>query len=159
MKKRLIIIVVMALALLSACGYMVVEHRGQIPETLGRIGQFWASAEVNANAPAPAKATARPVLSPTPRPAATPTTVPTAAPTAAAPTAVPTAAPTAAPAPGVTPAANANVLQNGSKGDEVKAVQKRLRELGFTSLYADGVFGPRTQAAVQAPQPEQSSVV
>ena len=41
-------------------------------------------------------------------------------------------------------------LRLGSRGSEVKAVQKRLKELGYLNDSADGVFGPKTEAAVKA---------
>lgn len=39
-------------------------------------------------------------------------------------------------------------LENGSEGDAVRALQKRLKELGYLSSSADGSFGPSTLAAV-----------
>ncbi len=41
------------------------------------------------------------------------------------------------------------MLAVGSSGDEVRALQTRLRELGFTTAGADGSFGTTTQTAVQ----------
>ncbi len=41
-------------------------------------------------------------------------------------------------------------LRLGGRGSEVKAVQKRLKELGYLNDSADGVFGPKTEAAVKA---------
>jgi len=46
--------------------------------------------------------------------------------------------------------ATAEPLRLGSRGSEVKAVQKRLKELGYLNDTADGVFGPKTEAAVKA---------
>ena len=67
----------------------------------------------------------------------TPTPAPTKA--AAAPTAAPTiAAPTDGP------------LKKGATGDAVKAIQKRLIELGYLSGTADGDFGLKTQDALMA---------
>ena len=40
-------------------------------------------------------------------------------------------------------------LQKGSKGDEVKALQKRLIELNYLSGSADGDFGGKTKTAVE----------
>ena len=40
------------------------------------------------------------------------------------------------------------ILQQGSRGDEVKALQSQLTQLGFP-LEADGAFGPATLSAVQ----------
>lgn len=41
-------------------------------------------------------------------------------------------------------------LENGSQGDAVRALQKRLKTLGYLSGNADGSFGAATQAAVTA---------
>ncbi len=38
-------------------------------------------------------------------------------------------------------------LKNGSKGDDVRALQTSLKNLGF-AIEADGIFGPRTHNAV-----------
>lgn len=66
----------------------------------------------------------------------------------------PTAAPTAFNMLRVTPDPSAPtaepVLKNGSRGDEVKAVQQRLKELGYYSAEIDGAFGAGTKAAVVA---------
>ncbi len=43
----------------------------------------------------------------------------------------------------------APVLRSGSQGDEVVALQERLKELGYLSGEADGQFGPATKEAVQ----------
>ena len=43
-------------------------------------------------------------------------------------------------------------LSRGSKGEEVKALQSMLIDLGFLSDKADGIFGKNTQAAVKALQ-------
>ena len=48
------------------------------------------------------------------------------------------------------PAASSSTLQEGDKGDAVKAMQARLRELGYMTSGADGDFGAKTKAAVQA---------
>lgn len=42
------------------------------------------------------------------------------------------------------------VLRKGSKGDEVKEVQRRLKRLGYYSGSVDGIFGAGTRAAVIA---------
>ena len=83
----------------------------------------------------------------------------TAAPSTAAPTTAPptTAAPTTAPpttaAPTTTtkpkPAAPAK-LRSGSEGAQVKALQRRLHELGYQVQAADGQFGPETHHSVVA---------
>ena len=60
----------------------------------------------------------------------------------------PTSTPTAAP---VTPTPTPKSLQRGFKGsDAVRAVQKRLKELGYYKGSADGDFGPATEEAVKA---------
>lgn len=56
----------------------------------------------------------------------------------------PTAAPTATPA-----AKTYSKLSKGSRGDEVKALQNRLNDLGYDCGKADGVFGSSTQEAVR----------
>ncbi len=47
-------------------------------------------------------------------------------------------------------AGSGETLEMGSEGDEVKALQKRLKELGYLKGSADGKFGVATQAAVIA---------
>ncbi len=42
------------------------------------------------------------------------------------------------------------MLQNGSSGEDVTRLQKRLAAAGFDPGAADGVFGPKTEAAVKA---------
>ena len=39
------------------------------------------------------------------------------------------------------------ILKQGSRGDEVRTVQDKLKQLGFT-IESDGIFGPKTHAAV-----------
>jgi peptidoglycan hydrolase-like protein with peptidoglycan-binding domain len=39
------------------------------------------------------------------------------------------------------------ILKQGTSGDEVKALQGKLKQLGF-AIEADGKFGPKTHAAV-----------
>jgi Putative peptidoglycan-binding domain-containing protein len=59
-----------------------------------------------------------------------------------------TPTPTVAP---VTPSPTPKSLQVGFKNsDSVRAVQKRLKELGYYKGSADGDFGPATEAAVKA---------
>jgi Peptidase M15./Putative peptidoglycan binding domain. len=41
------------------------------------------------------------------------------------------------------------LLKVGSRGDGVKELQERLNELGFNCSTADGIFGTKTQTAVQ----------
>ena len=45
---------------------------------------------------------------------------------------------------------NIPTLQNGSKGEEVRALQERLIELGYLSGNADGSFGNKTAEAVRS---------
>ena len=66
------------------------------------------------------------------------------------PTEEPTVAPTATPAATAKPVAKTySKLSKGSRGDEVKALQKRLNDLGYDCGKADGVFGSSTQEAVR----------
>lgn len=39
------------------------------------------------------------------------------------------------------------ILKNGSRGDEVKTLQDKLKQLGF-AVQTDGIFGPKTHAAI-----------
>lgn len=100
------------------------------------------------------KATAEPtpVVTPMPTPALTPqpTPEPTPAPTPE-PTPEPTPAPTPEPTPEPTPdPSKYTSLWNGTTGDEVRALQQRLIDLGYlTNDTADGVFGGNTMIAVQ----------
>lgn len=41
------------------------------------------------------------------------------------------------------------MLRNGSQGDEVMALQKSLMAMGMNPGGADGIFGPKTEAAVK----------
>ena len=58
---------------------------------------------------------------------------------------------TATPKTTATPAPS-NTLKVGSKGSDVKALQKKLIELGYLSGSADGVYGTKTAEAVKAYQ-------
>ncbi len=60
----------------------------------------------------------------------------------ASPTATPTPKPTATPA--------SDVLREGSRGTAVKELQQKLIQLGYLTGKADGVYGPKTVAAVKA---------
>lgn len=42
-----------------------------------------------------------------------------------------------------------STLQNGSRGDAVKALQEKLNILGYNSGTVDGIFGAKTEAAVK----------
>lgn len=44
------------------------------------------------------------------------------------------------------------MLKNGSTGDEVMALQKSLMAMGVNPGSADGIFGPKTEAAVKQVQ-------
>lgn len=46
-------------------------------------------------------------------------------------------------------AAEVKILQKGSKGDDVKALQQRLIELNYLSGSADGDYGNKTKSAVE----------
>jgi peptidoglycan hydrolase-like protein with peptidoglycan-binding domain len=47
------------------------------------------------------------------------------------------------------------VLKNGSRGEDVQKLQKRLHKLGIDPGPIDGVFGPKTEAAVRGFQTMQ----
>ena len=47
------------------------------------------------------------------------------------------------------------VIKQGSKGDEVKEVQRRLKEWGYYNGAVDGVFGAGTKSAVIAFQKKE----
>ncbi|MGJ9383987.1 peptidoglycan-binding protein [Salipaludibacillus sp. CF4.18] len=44
------------------------------------------------------------------------------------------------------------ILRQGSRGDKVRSLQTRLKDLGFLSGSADGVYGPQTANAVKSLQ-------
>lgn len=50
-------------------------------------------------------------------------------------------------------------LKLGSRGPEVSDLQRRLRELGYNPGPVDGIFGPRTEAAVRAFQRDSGLLV
>lgn len=94
-----------------------------------------------------------------PSPAASATPGASAPPTASAgsaPSASPTASPSEDPGTPATPPAtptpepSPSYAQRGAAGDEVTALQQRLRELGYWITDADGDFGFETQQAVWA---------
>ena len=64
------------------------------------------------------------------------------------PPATPTPSPT--PAPTVTPNKAYRILRRGDKGEDVRRMPERLRELGYLSGSADGSFGSQTYSAVLA---------
>jgi LysM repeat protein len=55
-----------------------------------------------------------------------------------------------APAPSAPAQGSGPLVRKGSKGDPVRRMQERLKELGHDPKGADGVFGPNTEAAVKA---------
>lgn len=65
-----------------------------------------------------------------------------------APTLPPEPTPTPEATPEPTPVPEYPVLEQGAKGDSVKAMQERLIALGYLSGGADGNFGPMTRQAV-----------
>ena len=81
-------------------------------------------------------------------PLPTPSSVPPSAATPSSP-----APSTSAPAPSTPPATpKPQKLKVGAKGDDVKALQTRLTELGYWNGKADGTFGSLTQQAIYAVQ-------
>jgi peptidoglycan hydrolase-like protein with peptidoglycan-binding domain len=90
--------------------------------------------------------TTAPPTTEAPATTAAPTT--SAPPTTAAPTTT-TAAPTTTTKPKPKPAAPTK-LRSGSEGAQVKALQRRLHELGYQVQAADGQFGPETHHSVVA---------
>lgn len=54
---------------------------------------------------------------------------------------------------------NKSLLLTGSRGEDVRRVQRRLQTHGFEPGPADGVFGPRTESAVRAFQRAKSLTV
>ena len=51
-----------------------------------------------------------------------------------------------------TQSTSAAVYKQGSRGDMVRQIQTRLKEAGFLTDKVDGIYGPKTQAAVRAYQ-------
>ena len=100
-----------------------------------------------ASAPPPAEM-------PTPTPAPTAVVAPAETPAPAVPEATPepelpalaTEAPTAVPK--ITPNKSYRILRRKSKGDDVRRMQERLRELGYLNGTIDGAFGDQTWRAV-----------
>lgn len=48
-----------------------------------------------------------------------------------------------------TESVEAAVLKQGSRGDDVKTVQQKLKNWGYYSGSVDGIYGPKTKAAVE----------
>lgn len=82
-----------------------------------------------------------PNLAPAPAPKPTPSPAP-----APAPKPTPAPAPKPAPAPIVVH----DILKKGNRADSVRILQERLKAAGFDAGAADGIFGPKTDAAVRA---------
>ena len=93
----------------------------------------------------------------------TPTPVPTAAVMARADTPAPAVSPVTpeptlaalateapTPVPAITPNKSYRILRRGDKGDNVRRMQERLRELGYLNSTIDGAFGNQTWKAVIA---------
>ncbi len=51
------------------------------------------------------------------------------------------------------------VLRRGSRGDDVAVLQEELSREGYSPGLADGIFGPRTEAAVVAYQTAQELII
>ena len=66
------------------------------------------------------------------------------------PTFSPTPSPVPTPTPQITPNKSYRILRRKSKGDDVRRLQERLRELGYLNGTADGAFGDMTYRAVIA---------
>lgn len=77
--------------------------------------------------------------------------------------AVPTPPPSATPSPEVTPEPTPTpvyeILEQGAKGEHVKALQSQLQALGYLDGSIDGNFGPKTRQAVEAFQSASGMVV
>jgi peptidoglycan hydrolase-like protein with peptidoglycan-binding domain len=108
-----------------------------------------AACDTGANEPAQAAQGSPTTAAPTTETPTTEAPATTAAPTTSAPptTAAPTT--TTKPKPKPKPAAPAK-LRSGSEGAQVKALQRRLHELGYQVQAADGQFGPETHHSVVA---------
>ena len=161
MKKRIIFIaVIAALLLLIGFRYAVVERNDILPEEV-RFGlSNWlgmVSAEVETDTPAepaPTSPDAQPEHTETPvtKESSAETAedffipeeeIPGEEISAESGEAEPSGAETSEEAPEDQP-----VLKKGDRGEEVKALQQRLRELGFLTGKADGIFGAKTEQAV-----------
>lgn len=65
------------------------------------------------------------------------------------PTDTPAPTLTPAPAPTMTPNTEYKTLQEGDRGDRVKELQQRLKDLGYLTGEVDGAYGAQTRRAVQ----------
>lgn len=157
MKKLVSYVLILAMALLAGCGYVVVEERsGRIWDDSALAAEIAAMPEASASMPentpkatetvkpeetmkpeatVESEKTAEPEKTVEPEKTAEPEPMPR--PTPVSPMAVPEPVPTAD-----------NRLTLGSTGAEVKEIQGRLRVLGFMTGSADGSFGPVTERAV-----------
>jgi peptidoglycan hydrolase-like protein with peptidoglycan-binding domain len=106
-----------------------------------------AACDTGANEPAQAAQGSPTTAAPTTETPTTEAPSTTAAPTTSAPPT--TAAPTTTTKSKPKPAAPAK-LRSGSEGAQVKALQRRLHELGYQVQAADGQFGPETHHSVVA---------
>ena len=117
MKRKLIVIAIVLLALLMfGFRYSVVEKDDVLPEEV-RLGlsRLLGAAKAEGTETATEEPSAQPTAEPTPEPEPTP---------------IPTPEP---------------VLETGDSGEEVKALQKRLGELGYRAVKAQAVdLFPRT---------------
>ena len=59
------------------------------------------------------------------------------------------ASPTAPADPSKVLFAYGGLLKRGAKGEDVRALQSALNRLGYVCGAADGIFGPKTEAAVR----------
>jgi len=119
MKKKIIIIaVILAAILLMTFRYSIIEQEDALPDEV-RYGLSRFLGLALAETEPP-QPTETPVPTPVPTPTPEPTPVPTPEP----------------------------LLERGDSGEEVKALQQRLRELGLMTGAADGKFGPKTEQAV-----------
>ncbi len=50
-------------------------------------------------------------------------------------------------------------MRQGSRGEAVSELQKKLSVVGFEPSAVDGIFGPKTEAAVRAYQGSRGLVV
>lgn len=137
MKKSLLALLLILALTLSACGYVLVERREELPEeVLGFVDNLFG--------PARAEQSADPVPLPTEQPDAEPATPPAEDEPPIDEDALVAGEIEAEEEPGFVP------LSEGSRGDEVKQIQSRLLELGFMTSNADGIFGAKTDAGVRA---------
>ncbi len=136
-----------------------VAAAGALALTLGGCGVLGSpsSGDIAAGAATTAPAQAGSTESPAPStPSVSPSSGDPTTPTpsdSATPTPTPTPSESATPTPSSTPTpTKRTMLRPGDKGDDVRAVQKRLAALGYWLGPADGVYGDLTLQAVYALQ-------